>query len=413
VSKLTILLKMNLHCNFACKYCYENPIKPGFMEEIDLDAAEDTVRRIYEDYKGKNRTPTITLHGGEPTTYPKPVIDRLLSFSHKMTGRSGIQTNGYAIDDDLIEMFLKYDTGVGVSIDGPWPLNELRGIGSREDRIQQTAQILRNIDKMLDAGVRVSIIAVIHKYNAMGERREMLKQWLRQLSSKRISGRLNPCCSKDPTIDLTPEEAVEVYTDLLSFMLEEGITGWSPFKDIINSLAGNPNVVCVFKDCDPFCTRSAHTILKDGSEGVCLRLYMDESGRMYLRDKQEINVRSEILRQTDCKDCKWWEHCKGGCSGLSIDFDWRNKDRYCLMYKALFERISNAMKVLEVKKPKSIAQGGSTQGGSTGGHWDGIEHSDGDERHLDSDTRQEDHVDGITHTDGGTIHQDGEVHEDC
>jgi len=54
---------------------------------------------------------------------------------------------GYLIDQDFIEIFKKYKTSVGLSIDGPWPCNELRGIGSREDRKKQTEKILEIVKK--------------------------------------------------------------------------------------------------------------------------------------------------------------------------------------------------------------------------------------------------------------------------
>jgi len=193
---------------------------------------------------------------------------------------------------------------------------------------------------------------------------------------------LNPCCCGKPEIDLTPSEAVEAYTDLFDFMLEEGLSGWSPFRDIINSLKGDKNVVCVYRNCDPFCTHSATSVLNDGSTGVCLRLYTD--GKVYLRAKEESTIRSDVLEQTDCKDCPWWKYCYGGCTGLSKDFDWRNKDRYCEVYKALFEKASNIMKVFRIKAKDKSKQGKSKSSGEYD-HLDGDEHLDGDTRHLDSD----------------------------
>jgi len=408
---MPILLKMNLSCNFRCEYCYEEPIKPDEMQEIDYDAVEKTVRELWKkgggegkdgkpklDKNGKYCGPGITVHGGEPTILPLDVLERFLKLSFELTGKSGIQTNGYLITEQMIELFKKYDTGVGFSIDGPWPLNELRGIGKKSQRKQQTKRIIKNLyrlretklpkrfwhkgkdGKLKEKFIRVSVIVVVHKKNAVGDRREMLKQWITELNGRKIGGRLNPCCSDDPEIALTIPEAVEAYTDLCDFMFEMGYSQWSPFKDITNSLQGKAEVVCKFRDCDPYCTNSATTILKDGSVGVCLRLYND--GKTYLRAEKTSSIRSEALRQTDCKDCKWWEHCYGGCSGMSLDGDWRNKDRYCDMYKALFEKTSNVMKALRVSKtvkPKEFKPS------SPGNYTDGTTHLDDGWRHEDSD----------------------------
>ncbi len=396
---MTILIKANLKCNFVCSYCYEHPIRPE-EEVIDLAAIEATVERLYkkkkdqEDKRAKaaKRDPnpkyygTITLHGGEPTILPKPIFERLLKYSHQLSGRSGIQTNGHLIDDDHLEMFKKYNTSIGFSIDGPWPLNRLRGLGTKKARKRQTEKILNTIYrtretlKEKDRFLSVSVIVVIHQANAMGDNREVLKQWIKTLPQKGIRGRLNICCSGNPEIDLTPEQAVDFYTDMYDFFLANGIRGFSPFKDIYNSLTGKDDVVCVFKECDPFSAPASVPIFHDGSVGSCLRLYVD--GKKYLRCEPTTDIRGQILSQTDCKGCLYWENCRGGCSGLAIDNDWRRKDRYCLYYKAIFERTLNTMKALGIKRVTRKRKG-------------------------DTKTRRENHTDGIVHCDDGWVHEDG------
>jgi len=406
---MPILLKMNLACNFRCNYCYEKPIKPEEMQDIDHEAVEKTIRELWKkkgcdkngkpklDKKGKYSGPKITLHGGEPTMLPPGVMERYLKLMFELTGKSGIQTNGYLIDGPMIELFKKYNTSVGFSIDGPWPLNELRGIGKKSQRKQQTKRILKTMyklrktklpkkfwgkdkdGKLKEKFISVSVIAVLHRKNVLGERREMFKQWLTELHENKIGGRLNPCCSDDPEIALTVLEAVEAYTDLCDFVFEKGYNPWGPFRDIINSLKGKKEVVCKFGECDPFHTKSATTVLEDGSVGVCLRLYND--GKKYLRTEKVSSIRSDVLRQTDCKDCEWWKFCYGGCSAMGLGGDWRNKDRYCDVYKALFEKVRNIMRVLKI--PVKARQMGPRK--QDGNYTDGITHMDDGWRHEDSD----------------------------
>jgi len=422
---MPILLKMNLKCNFRCKYCYQRAIRPE-EEIINHKAVEETILRLWEQGGGKDPKtgkpklndkgqycgPQITLHGGEPTVLPIEDFERYLKLSHRLTGCSGIQTNGYNITDAMIQMFKKYHTHVGISIDGPYPLSENRGNGTPELRKKMVAKIFKNMDKLRKEKISLSVIAVIHKQNALGERREILKKWVKELDSKGITGRLNPCCSGIDEIDLTPDEAIEAYTDLYNFMLEEGLSQWSPFKDIINSFKGESEVVCSFRGCDPYCTSSAITVLNDGTIGVCLRLYGD--GKKYLRAITTSSLRQEVLYKNDCAGCEWWQHCYGGCSGLSVDWDWRNKDRYCELYKVLFEKTDNMFKALRIQKPRQ-APSPSSSGIPTGGfgqHNDGVEHLDGDTRHLDSDNHTDsdnttgDHTDGIEHQDGVLKHLD-------
>jgi len=103
-----------------------------------------------------------------------------------------------------------------------------------------------------------------------------------------------------------------------------------------------------------------------------------------MRSEKTSNIRDRILIQTDCKDCKWWDYCRGGCSGHAVDNDWRNKDQFCYIHKTLFEKISNILKASNVKichKSKS-EQRFKNRGDN---HSDGDEHLDGNWRHLNSE----------------------------
>jgi len=392
-----ILIKMNLSCPMACSYCYQTPVREeGFHKKpYDLDAVIRTVRDLYSKTKSQ-----IVVHGGEPLSIPIGDFERLLSLSYELDGKSSIQTNGYLISEPLIALFKKYRTSVGVSIDGPWPCNELRGSGSPEDRRAQTLKILENIRFLRKENIPTSVIAVVHKYNAVKENRlQLLKDFVSELELIQVCGRLNPCCTGNPEYDLSQEEAVSVYSNLFKFMLEKGYSSWSPFKDVLNSLQGKKEVVCVFAGCYPYATPSATTVLYDGSLGVCVRLYQDD---IYLRSSKFSRIRETVLGQTECLDCDFFPNCKGGCSGMALDFDWRHKDRFCETYRTLFQMARIYLKAMGCQ----ISRSPPMEIFAPGNHSDGIQHLDGSIRHLDSDIGLGSHTDGIEHLDGETRHLD-------
>ena len=80
---------------------------------------------------------------------------------------------------------------------------------------------------------------------------------------------------------------------------------------------------------------------------------------------------------------------------MSIDFDWRRKDRFCEAYKVLFGKAENVLKAIDMEMVKSKPDSYSKD----------IEHLDGNTRHLDSNLVKG-HSDGITHIDGDTKHLD-------
>ena len=386
-----LLVKMELGCNFKCEYCYQREMRSKGVPDWNLE----TVLSAIEKYSGNRE---IVIHGGEPLTLPDDALEKLLRLSYEKTGKSSLQTNGYLISQQHIELFKKYKTSVGLSLDGYYPCNKFRGVGDDAARRQQTERVIANLHRLVEAKVPVSIIAVISKANAI-ENRELFKKFILDMDALGVRGRMNPCCSGLEHVDLTIAEAKDFYGDMYQFLLENGIHGWSPWKDIINSLQGKPEVVCIFRNCDPYATQSATPILPNGEVGVCLRLYAD--GKIYLRAK-ETNMRSDLLAETECNGCVWFQYCMGGCSGSAYDFDWRHKDRFCDVWKMLFERTAKTLQFIGFSSRKCDVKQCS--------HSDGIEHIDGATRHLDGFINQENqngHTDGVEHLDGCIRHLDG------
>ena len=74
----------------------------------------------------------FTIFGGEPLLVPEHVLEELWAFGLERFGRNGIQTNGTLINDRHIAFFKRYSVSVGISVDGPDDLNDVRWAGSVE-----------------------------------------------------------------------------------------------------------------------------------------------------------------------------------------------------------------------------------------------------------------------------------------
>ena len=71
----------------------------------------------------------FTIFGGEPLLVPEHVLEELWAFGLERFGTNGIQTNGTLINDRHIALFKKYKVYVGISVDGPDDLNDVRWAG--------------------------------------------------------------------------------------------------------------------------------------------------------------------------------------------------------------------------------------------------------------------------------------------
>lgn len=392
-----ILIKPNLNCNMNCLYCYENQYRcSGHKVDYNLSAVLKTLDGIEKGVK-------LSLHGGEPLMLPKPDIEKILSAMLDKQGYSSIQTNGLMIDKDFTDMFIRYKTSVGFSFDGLGELNRFR------TNPQNTAKIYANMLDLMSKGVHCSILIVVSRANAETDTLlDQLKSFVSSLSSMKISGRLLPCTG-DSKYALGLDRMTEVYKQLALFTISNGYR-WSPITDMWNSLIGAKQVTCVYRDCDIFCTQSATVILGDGSLSNCMRVSEKD---LYIRQSNPIKARDELLPQIDqiyggCKGCEFFYACHGGCPSHTPD--WRDRTILCPMYKELFILFSNIQNFAKISRDIESSVPVFPPG-------EGIEHNDGNWRHLDSNCRasehidkpkdREDHSDGIEHNDGNWRHLDG------
>ncbi len=338
-------------CNMQCVYCYEHICRlRGHPKNVKIDM--EALRNQIQNEQGRPY-----LHGGEPLLAPLEFIEELLSMSYQMSGFSSIQTNGTLINKKHIELFKRYNTSIGVSIDGPGELNKyrktLKGNKSTVNRVMQNIRLLREKD------IPVGVISVLTRANALPEQRDAYKKWVVELHDIGVAGRMNPAQIDYPSLQsiaLTDKELAEFYTDMAKFCLIELGVDWLPYRDIVDSLLGLNQGTCSFGECDYYNAFSERVIFGDGSTGSCLKT--TKTGHTYPRFQNAdadqsgfAKVRYELLPLIElehggCKGCKYWRNCTGGCPAEGLDGDWRNRTRYCKAYYALFETIAKLLKRL-------------------------------------------------------------------
>lgn len=333
-----------MKCQFRCTYCFE---PENTREPIDYNFSkiQNSLKKLWESpFRGSS----ICLHGGEPTIAPRRQLEELMRHIHSLTGVVSIQTNGFAIDDHLISLFKRYNVYVGISVDGPPELNILRGPSPSDDKITQeyNKKLWANIRKLRQENVPVSIMCILQKENAGTiEKVEKLKEWIVNLKDIGItSGRMNPMFAS-PTqkkYELSQKELLVAWIELYELNKVHGLN-YNPMREMINNILGKRPSPCIFSRCDYFNTPTI-TILPDGTVGNCDRTFQEG---IYLRSEMGTQSgRYESLRQTQCKDCKYWKICGGGCPAEGIDGDWRNKTRFCQAIYNLYSWIEQDLRGL-------------------------------------------------------------------
>lgn len=120
-------------CNLACRYCFiENPN----CDKIELHSMSEktaiTAINKYIDYLHSEgmKEALLIFYGGEPTlnwSVVKAVVDRTtmetdIEFQYTMV------TNGTLLDNDKVQYISDHNINLGISIDGPKPINDANRI---------------------------------------------------------------------------------------------------------------------------------------------------------------------------------------------------------------------------------------------------------------------------------------------
>ena len=127
----TVLLKVASRCNLNCSYCYIYHMgDDGWRDQPKLmsDAVQAaTVRQLSDLYTCQGHRLHVVLHGGEPLLIgPKQMFKlcSMLRIALPDPCEVHVQTNGVLLTEEFIDIFVRFDVGISISIDGPSAVND-------------------------------------------------------------------------------------------------------------------------------------------------------------------------------------------------------------------------------------------------------------------------------------------------
>ena len=392
---------MGLHlkimdCNGLCRSCYERRIRgvQGNEKGYDLEAMLETLRREAEKETPENRRKHSApcVHGGEPLLIRPADLRNILQVSFELYGRTGIQTNGILLTDEHLAMFKEFKTSVGVSIDGDTAvLNRGRWNDGdiSESRVQEwTNRTLGNMTRAKAAGLDVSAIVLLRRYNTAPDKLDELVRFLLRLEKMGVrSLRTNEVIVFEDRFrdeELTEDELGQAFIRLTDLCFEDTGRQWNPYRDVVKLWTEGGDATCVFNACDAWRTGAETAIMENGSIGVCLKGGAALDGIQALAADTGGTERIRALPAIPqglggCQGCEFWGLCGGGCPGSGIGNDWRIRTRFCGAYKMLFRHIRSRLKGLmpgmALKDPAERAKRWVGTSATGGGHGD----SHGDE----------------------------------
>lgn len=356
----TEVLPVGVQCNLGCTYCYEGDLRDATrgQEKYQREAVLASIDKLDNPF---------SLFGGEPLILHKTHLEELLALSYKKWGYSGVQTNGSLITEWHIEMFRKYKTAVGISLDGPGELNDTRWAGTLEATRKQTEKTLHAIKRLCEEGLKPSLIITLQSGNCSKERFPRFVEWIRELDEMGITY-VNPHVLeldyKANDVFLNQAELGDRLVDLWNLQETLKNLRFSKFQEVLNLLRGDDAKTCHWHACDPLNTAAVQSIDYDGAPSVCKRTF--KGGQRWLPAEgsgenasfvghpgNRHRTRQLALAVTPqelggCQGCEFWLLCMGQCPGEGEGQDWRKRSSYCATWKTLFNEGARRLRAIGV-----------------------------------------------------------------
>ena len=368
-------------CNLRCSYCYEQPVRD--IEPVHRYDKEKVLAQL------QHVTGQWSLFGGEALLLPLPDLEELLQLAFNRWKQSGVQTNGTLITPAHIELFHKYNTHVGISLDGPDELNDSRWAGTLEATRRMTARTHEAIDMLLssakernNSALIPSFIITLHAGNASVERWPRMKQWLQECDEKGIKSlnvhlmELDYNATKNSEWYLHHDRLKEVMLELWELSTTFKHMKVINFDEFYRLLDGQDNTMCVWHACDPWNTSAVQGLEGDGSPSHCTRTNKDgidwlpaegqglsapwqigtfKDGKRY--HERQLSLYVTPQEHGGCKDCEFWVFCMGQCPGTAEEShgkygDWRLRSTYCQSWKDMLGEAERRM-IAQGKTPVS------------------------------------------------------------
>ncbi len=346
---------LGVRCNLKCRYCYQNQQRQAgnLTNTYDMNKIKAAVSKAGG---------PVSMFGGEPLLMSDYDLEYLLDWGYRKYGRNSIQSNGTLINENHIRMFKKYNVSVGISIDGPDELNDLRWAGTLKKTREATTLTMSAIERLSRENIHPSIIITLHRANGTSDKLPKMHEWVRYLDRIGILGvRLHILEVDDEQIRkkyvLSTSENIEALNSFANLEQELSKLKFDVFTDMKNLLLGKDNsATCVWTACDPYNTQAVRGVEGMGQTSNCGRTNKD--GIDYPKADSFAFYRYLSLYNTPreyggCKGCRFFLMCKGQCPGTAIAGDWRNRSEYCEVWERLFSQLEQEL-VKAGKEPISM-----------------------------------------------------------
>jgi len=325
---VTIIFKAVEKCNSNCIYCgvikkRQNVImKSGLLKEI-LQKINDYLVKYPEEEVN------LTWHGGEVCLLGAEYFLKAVEFldtyckTTKYRIKHIVQSNLTLINQEIIDAFKMLEiNSVGSSYEF---IPHIRGFGKNRDTLEYNKKFFEGVNLLDKNGMTWGVIYVVHKQSL-----ENPMAVFHTLTNLNVANgpKFNKIYIYDDdkyNLGITGREFADFLGAILPFWWEhrERFPNIPPFSNFYESYTRKTNRM----DCE-LAGKCAHKWLYIGPTGKasqCGRAgdfeilpygnIQDQTFEELLNNPQRemLKNRTALLKETECKDCRFWLVCSGGC----------------------------------------------------------------------------------------------------
>lgn len=341
-----VLVKFTDSCNMNCRYCcmgnHDSSTMPLSDAKLAIDSILDFLRT--NDFQEND----ICFHGGEPSllpvTYLATLWDRIKASMMDVT--ISMQTNMYAMSEELLQLAKHFDVRLSTSVDGPESIHDK----SRIDKNGRGtfSRVVANLKRCQDLGVRVGVICTLNKYNCTVPRE--LYAFFKKLGVPyKINWVHKIGKGVNPLINLSSREVAVTLMELLDAFLADGepsvfddtstefMTGVMSGKMLSCAMQGHcqKEFICIESNGDVY-PCDAFSYLPNAKQYCYGNILRDGIGVFEHSKRCELQSR-DICAIDGCLTCENATICNGGCLLDAENGDYRyGKSIFCDVYKKVF-----------------------------------------------------------------------------
>ena len=310
-------------CNLHCRYCFYademhhrgQAVYPPMTQKT----LEAVVRRTLIHADG---AVTFMFQGGEPTLAGLPFYEALIAFVQRYNGRHlpvqyALQTNGYALSDEMIAFFARHGFLLGVSLDGIAPVHDAQRIDAAGEPTYE--RVRGTLDRLQTAGVPFNVLCVVNE-QAAAHAREIYEA----LAPYRYI-QFIPCL--DALDGQTHQLSEEAYLSFLQTVFDLYERDWRRGHPVsirsldnwLQMLLGMPPESCAMNGR---CSLQ-YVVESDGSVYPCDFYALDEWRlgnlnetsllRISRTDTAKRFIGASLAVTEACRACRWYRLCRNGC----------------------------------------------------------------------------------------------------